>query len=113
MPLTQTQPFYTVKNARNFPCILLARLSVWCEAVHIADRLIWCEAVHIADRLIWCEAVHIADRLICAGYITSFVSVTLMALWLGFGHYRVVCVEMGKLSVEYFLFNFIPNLDYD
>ena len=101
MPLTQTQPFYTVKNARNFPCILLARLSVWCEAVHIADRLIWCEAVHIAD------------RLICAGYITSFVSVTLMALWLGFGHYRVVCVEMGKLSVEYFLFNFIPNLDYD
>lgn len=71
LTLSQTQPFYTVKkNAQKFSCILLARVS-----------------------LSW-EAVHIADELICIGHVASCLSVTLMTLWLGFSHDRGVYVEV-------------------
>ena len=75
------------KKYVKFSCVLLARLSALYEAVHIADKPI------------------------CIGHITSFVSVTLMTLRLGFNHNRGVYVDALKLNVEYSLFNFITNLD--
>jgi len=77
------------KKCAKLSCVLLARVSVSCGAVHIADKLI------------------------CVGHITSFLSVTLMTLRLGFRpQYGRLCGSV-KLNMEYFLFNFIQNLDYD